>query len=442
MLLDQFNGQHAVAFFSSQFFFSSISTMQRHESPINFTETTSPLAMASGTKRPHCWFQHEFKKEEDSVNAAGDEEELAIMVMKMIDAGFVVGMGYVGEIYYMLIPVEVNITVCEPVNVGRGSRYYEVDDATVAAVYVLAKNQYLAEKGSEEEDAIKFAVLRTEMFKAGWFDNQMQCKFMPTPDNFLAIFAADAEKTKPHFLSASQLCSFVPFMQEFYFRTYASHYNSHTAAEFMRKAGKFAAVSHLCECMNYMQEDIIFGPAFRWIGVKRSRDVLLANLEEPSRIHEVFRVRAKHAPAGQAFITSTYAVIKSVQADLWWEPICRAEGFKDEVLIKVAEKILEQPWKYHMCRMEYDEAPLSDHELKEVEDAKNLAILFVPFTQAYCDVILLRERKSVLGRIKTIKRHASANPIIYKWAIGLFRDLSRRRRCKATPIDEILAKHY
>lgn len=190
--------------------------------------------------------------------------------------------------YYFLVPANYNIKICALDCFGKGIDKYDPGNHVVAGVYALAKQQYLSLDNNDEESSIKWAVLRTEAFKAGWYANQKFCRTKVLPLNYMDIFSNDAEKIKKYMNHAYKLSCFVPFLNEFCFRSYGNTYNFNNANEFKMRAKKFARSSQLSEILSYMSAHVLYGLAFLWIGVQRPMEVLKVNLDNPS-IAEVFK---------------------------------------------------------------------------------------------------------------------------------------------------------
>ncbi|CAH9072166.1 unnamed protein product [Cuscuta epithymum] len=338
-------------------------------------------------------------------------------------------LGDVSRDFYMLLPTRMVIPECPIQNVGKGIEFFMKDaDDLIAAIYALAKAQYIKYKNDENE-AIKWAVLRVSMFKAGWFDSQSHTKYVVAPPDFKKIFITDGEVMKGLDEQAWQLSSFFPFMNEFYFRSLGSYYCADTAADFSAKAKQFAVSSQMGNILSYFPEDVLFYHAFRWIGVKRPMQVLRADPGN-QRIPSAFRTRVNASPCGQAVITSMHAVIQKIISFGYLDEVKKYTHFDYTNLSRVAEKILNDPWKYHMYRDIYEAEALTEAECRDVEKAKEDAISFAPFVQAFCDVFL---KNSSLGKIKALKKHAAANPFIYRRELSFFRkDFRKKRRRHAS----------
>lgn len=320
----------------------------------------------------------------------------------------------IGE--YMILPSNWSIPKCPVSNIGGGLNEYNPGQLAATAVYALAKAQAFG-FGWDNEKSIKWALLRMEAFIAGWFDNQKLTMYKPAPPNFKEIFAEDVKEIDKHIETAWTLCSFLPFVAEFYFRAYGTNYqNTDDREEYVLIAEKLATVSLVKWVTGYMDRDTLFGSVLSWIDVKRP----MGFLRDPKtccRYSKVFQVRRTAAPAGQHLIALSVAIIRSLEKGKMWDGIKKAGGYDDEKLMSVFKKISADPWKYHTMHQVYGVKELSVQEVNEVEEAKKLAILFAPVLQAYFDV---SEMENSLGKSEELKKYAQANKELYSRAVGTF----------------------
>ncbi|KAK9123394.1 hypothetical protein Sjap_012996 [Stephania japonica] len=128
------------------------------------------------------------------------------------------------------------------------------------------------------------------------------------------------------------------------------------------------------------------------------------------------------APPGQAIITTSCAIIKSIQSRGWWDSICSAGGYDVAPIFAVAERILSKPWKYHIDSRAYGCDPLTAEEIKEVEDAKRVAI-GCSILQAYIEVALKGSHA----------RGGICYPL-YSTAKVFFREAAKRKLKTITPV--------
>jgi hypothetical protein len=326
--------------------------------------------------------------------------------------------GAIPKFLYMYIPVNWKSIVREAKKVGASSLGLEQSIAVIAGVYALAKEQWT---GTNEDEKIKWATLRMEAFKAGWFDNQKYCTRKVAPKNSLKVLKADWPKVKGYIQHAWSLCAFIPFLNEFCFRSYGSCYSPANSAEYMTRAEKFMRSSLTIADLGYMKPDTLYGPAFGWIGMKRVKEVLISGNEY---VPNVFLIRANSAPAGQAIITSTVQVIKSLQSANWWDPIKEIGGYDDTVILDVAGKICKDPWKYHQMSHIYGCAPLIDTEKGDVLVARDFAARVAPIMQAYLATVM---KNTDLGKIKALSKVADGNAFLYMRMRSMFLGVQRRR---------------
>lgn len=320
---------------------------------------------------------------------------------------------------YFLVPTNWELKICPVEHIGAGLNVFQCSMLEISAVYSLAKEQ-AASLGFSEEDRIKWATLRMEAYKAGWFNLQKYTKFKPAPYGSARTFNTDLPKVKAIIKNAYKLCAFIPYMAEFHFRAYGSSYSRAGAADYVAKAQSFAQSMNATEILTYMDQDNLYGRALSWIGVKRPMEAL-RNPVSYARIPNPFKIRSTACPAGQALICTSVAVITSVKAAGWWDKICKAANYDDAKLVEVAGTIEKNPWKFHMLCSAYGETEPTSVEKASIEAAKEKAISFCPVLQAFLDSIL---RNTRLAQVKALRKYAEANMGVYHFALRFFRRIN------------------
>nr|GLL48299.1 hypothetical protein DY000_00007781 [Ipomoea trifida] len=330
-------------------------------------------------------------------------------------------LGTTDEDLWFLCPSNVKEHVCELKDIGTGT--YNCHDLIIPAIYTLAKRQYaMYYPSANAEESIKWAVLRACSFEAGWFAAQKNVKYCKAPNDYLTVFTADKSYYDKYHKPAWALSGFIPYFNEFYFRAYGSCYNSATAADYTAKIRKLALATKIADHLNYLSDDVLYGPAFRWIGVVRPKQALI-QLKDTINVPNVFVVRMKYGPAGQALVTTTYVVLQAMEAKGWWSEF-RDFGFDDSTINSVAQRILDDPWKFHLYSGVYELPPLSPEERAEVDKAREDATKLAPITQAFCDVV---ESNTALGRAKVLRRALQGNPMMYQRVKSLFRTWLKKK---------------
>jgi hypothetical protein len=331
-------------------------------------------------------------------------------------------LGSLSKSEYMLIPNNWNIDICPIENIGAGLASYQVKIPTMAAVYALAKKQAQNLKMTDD-DQVRWALLRLEAFKAGWFDRQKYCMYVKAPDNSMQTMQTDMEKILPIIDSAYSLCSFVPFMTEYHFRSFGNAYNKSSATEFINKAQDLATSASIVEHLGYMNPDILYGKALIWIGVRRPM-LVLRNAVARLRVPNPFRIRAYSAPSGQAIISTSIAVIESLQSAGWWDGVRSAGHYDVGILLAVGEAIARNPWRYHMMYHVYGEEVLTIEDNRRLDMARKEAVRVAPILHAYAVTVM---KDAPLGRIKALKQYADNNKPLFKKAQSLFQRVLREK---------------
>jgi len=340
-------------------------------------------------------------------------------------------LGCLKQSEFMLIPSNWEVDLCPIEHVGAGLTKFTPSMATIGGVYVLAKEQ-AKELNMRADDQIKWAVLRMEAYKAGWYDRQKFTAYKKLPAGYMSSMRADYDDILKYANQAYTLCAFLPYMCEYYFRSFGSAYTATNSGEYIQKATTLATSANINDCLAYMSSDILHGKVLAWVGVKRPMEVL-RNAIAFERVPHPFQLRAYASPAGQALITSSIAVIDSIESSGWWSQIKRVGGYNDDLLVEVGNEITSDPWRYHVYCAAYGLPALDQAELKRVDDAKKVAARFAPLLQAYIQTLM---QGSQLAGIKSIKKHAMNNPQMVKSCSSLFKTVVR---AKFKNLEEVFA---
>jgi len=297
-----------------------------------------------------------------------------------------IALGEITEAEYFLMPDTIPFKPCGPESVISGSGGFNPNVTLTAQIYALAKGQ-ARDLGIPRDRRVRWALMRAQAFVAGWYCRQKYTRFAAPPANSITTYVNDVAQNKKIIKVAYKLAAFIPFFHEVTFRTIGSTWSVARASEFESRAKKMAASSTLDYIFTYTDAEDIFGSAFRWIGVKRVMDVLKA-AESTTKIPNVFIVRKKAAPSGQAFVTTANACIQQIDSAGWWKRLKEKGGYADSNMIRMAKRIEANPWKYHMMHGAYGLKGLSRDEEKDLQLGRDEAAKVAPLAHAYATVFL------------------------------------------------------
>jgi len=297
-----------------------------------------------------------------------------------------IALGEITEAEYFLAPDTEELTHCEPRDVLCGLSSFDPQVLITAQVYGLAKQQ-AGRIGIPKDRRIKWALLRTQAYAAGWYCQQKYTKFATPPKNSITEYIKDIGSNRGLVLAAYKLASFIPFFHEFTFRAQCSTWSPGRSAEFEPKVKKLAESSQLADVLKFTELSDILGSAFRWIGVKRVMDVLQVETER-NQIPNVFLIRKRAPPAGQAFITTCAACCNQIATAGWYDALKEHSGYKDDKMMSVAAKLEADPFKYHMMYRAYGRDKISDAEASELFEARSQAEKLAPMAHAYANIFL------------------------------------------------------
>jgi hypothetical protein len=311
-------------------------------------------------------------------------------------------LGSLTKAEYFLMPDTIQFEPCGVDNICRGPAYWKPDRKLVSQVYALAKAQAL-QLGITGDRQIKWAVLRTQAFSAGWYHAQKYSRLCSPPKNSAEIYANDLGAIEKHLSDAWKLVCFLPFFHEFEFRTIGSTWNSSKATEYEGRARKFAGSESVCPALSYLTGKDLYGPALQWIGVEMPMKVIRRKVGVDT-VPAVFALRTRVAPAGKALVTTTHAVVKEMKTlDCWKSIQDHMPKFNDTIVSAMAGKIQANPWKYHGMPKPYNLDPLSEEEQLEVAAAMACAEYFASITFAFTQSVMGHHQ---LPGYMAFKKHA------------------------------------
>jgi hypothetical protein len=317
---------------------------------------------------------------------------------------------------YLVLPEGMFIPKTGAKKVGGPSCFSKMSVATMAQVFAL--NKAVA---PQDEDANRFAMLRLEAVKMGWYCGQHEVRRAPPMhgaiDTFLAALGTDTLNMQ----TAQHAAWLVPLVAENVFKTTGHHYLTTMSADYVEKYTRILRACLADDVPGYLRPASLYHAALHWVSPARAHEVLLAQVEN-DRMPEAIRIRAHSAPAGTAVITTTAAVLDAMAAGNVLSEVSEAMGVNTGVITEMSAMVKAEPAKYHKLPEAFGVARASEEERANLEAVKLLAIRIAPVVQGYIDALL---RDGSLGLAKALRKHAEANPLLMRRSMTYFRAISR-----------------
>lgn len=286
-----------------------------------------------------------------------------------------------------------------------------------AQVYAL--NKARAPAG---EDAIKWALLRMEAVKSGWFENQTETRFVDPVADAVETFVTDTHDKEDQIMEARQLAHIVPLSAEFVFRVTGHHFLSHDKATYTAKYAGLCAASLVTAPANYLQPENQYHAALHWVGPKRIREVLIAQIGTEA-IPPAIALRAYSCPSGTAPISTTVAVLDAMSSFQLEAEFAARSGLDLIAIRQEMAAIKKKPEVYHKAYHAYGTMGMSAVEKARLEEVLVIVGKAAPVVQGFIDAIF---QDSSLSRAKSLFKYAGVNPGLRRQAVTLFRQIARK----------------
>lgn len=327
------------------------------------------------------------------------------------------GIGKLKRDEYLRLPNGLRLPRVDPRDVGKPIAHSGLNANDWANIYVL--NKGIAPEGS---DATIFGFLRMEAMKAGWFDDQREITFMTPIAGSLGIMLTDFATVKDRVADIKTAAFIIPLVAEHVFRTMGHHYITSDAVTYTARYTDTFRSCLLPNIAGMLPPAVLYHSALHWVSPRRSRAVLVAQAGTPSLPDALF-IRLNAAPAGTAILTTTAAIIDAMESVKMASAFAEHGGFDIDLMRNVTTTIKSDPCRYHKSYFAYGVNALDAGENANLLAAKNAAIGFAPYAQAFINTLL---RDAALGRARALLKHAEANPIQLRRAQAYFRALTRK----------------
>lgn len=326
------------------------------------------------------------------------------------------GIGKLKKSEYLLLPTGFQIPNVSAADVGKPIAHRQLRTQDWANIYALNKG-----RAPDGADAKIYALLRLEAVKCGWLEDQREVAFADPPRDALQTLATDMVELRDRAATIKMASFLIPLIAEHVFRTFGHHFISTDAANYTERYTSTLRSCLAPEVVGLLPPAVMYHNSLHWVSPRRARAVLMAQLATAS-LPDALKIRANAAPAGTAILTTTSAILRSMETVGLDVLFVRHGGIEIDLIHRVTDLVKQDPPKYHKSYFAYGVPPPTAGELAELDRAKEAGVKFAPYAQAYINTYL---REAALGRAQALKKHADQNPIQMRRASNLFRALGR-----------------
>jgi len=329
--------------------------------------------------------------------------------------GMVAGVGRVNKSQWLALPAGMVIPRVDAAHVGQVVAHAGLTQRQWLQIYVL--NRDICPVASEK---VKFGLLRMEAVKSGWLTPgatyEVQYLPVPTDASLQSALSDDAAALRSAMDEARGIAFLLPLVAEHVFRTMGHHYISSDSTAYMDRYRLTFKSCLLPSYADFMSPEILFHTALHWVGPARAWEVLQAQKNTP-HLPDAISIRATAAPAGTAIITTTAAVIRSLQSTALAEQFVTYGKFNFQMILDATDEIQKNPPRYHKTYFAYNLPMPSEEVTNTTKAATTEAIKFAPFAQAFIQTYL---KDAQLAKAKALMKHAEQNPVQMRLARNLF----------------------
>jgi hypothetical protein len=300
--------------------------------------------------------------------------------------------------------------------VGDQANQGKFSISLLAQVYALNKKR--APQGS---DPIRYGMLRLEAVKMGWWNSQKETVTVAQEPDAIKTFITDLGTAKSFLTTCKTAAFLLPLASEHVFRVFGHHYLDSESATYEAKYEQVLKGCLATAVTSYLPKATLYHHALHWVSPRRVYEVLQAQITT-DRIPESIKTKFSAAPAGTAIITTTDAVLKSMQAAAMYDRLKAASKLDLDAIRNMTATIKANPVKYHKVPHAYGLPPLSATEQAEVERIRTIAAQIAPVTQGYIDAMF---HEAPLGKARALKKHSDENPTQKKRSARYFKNVAK-----------------
>lgn len=326
------------------------------------------------------------------------------------------GIGKLRSDEYLVLPLGFAHRRVSADDVGRPGAHSHIAYTDWGQIYVLNKNA-----APQGVDPATFGLLRLEAVKVGWLDNMREVRYEAPVEDALRTLVNDMAGLRDKAQLIKVAAFLLPLAAEHTFRTMGHHFITSDQANYVQRYSDTFRSCLYPEISTLLPAATLYHAALHWVSPGRARDVLMAQLDS-TQIPDALRIRANAAPAGTAILTTTNAIIEAMGSVGLDDAFDRFGNFNLAEIKAMTQVVKQDPCRFHKSYFAYGVARPTPQALERLEAAKELAVKFSPYSQAFIDTYM---REAALGRARAIKKHADGNPIQHRRATTLFRAIAR-----------------
>lgn len=277
----------------------------------------------------------------------------------------------------------------------------------------------------ESCNKVIFAQIRTLAVAMGWGDGKFETTFVaPMQATEVAkLLNENKGQLQRSHSDVKRIAYLHPFIAEQVFRKLSHHFLSTDAVTYTDAYRALYTACLIAALMNLMPAEVMFHTCLHWATPGQAYKTLqrLA-VEGAKKLPSAIVIRLNAAPAGNAIVTTTAAVFKSMMASGIYDALKVSSGMNLDLILKISDTIKQSPPKYHKFPFAYGVEGPNEVETKALETARELASQIAPITQGYLDAMFM---DADLGKAKALQKHAAGNPIRRRMAQRYFKQLSK-----------------
>lgn len=229
----------------------------------------------------------------------------------------------------------------------------------------------------------------------------------------------------------------LPMLMRQVFHTTGHHYLDHMKAEYEAKYAVILNAMLMPTIASLLPKSILYHTVLHWVSPKFVVEFYAAAENEPNvaaRIPNALWMRRNAAPAGSALITTSTAVLESMDGPGFTKIIEKVYKKEIDEVRVMAKKVREDPNKYHITSRAYGVAALTVAERQAMEAAKTSAKVISPVCQAYINAYA---SQGSLAAAAALRKCALESPFFLRVIEQWFRAFAKKQK-EVTSLADLL----
>jgi hypothetical protein len=335
--------------------------------------------------------------------------------------------GKLSVAHFMKLPAGLPRTPSDPDHVGTAAFRPALTIEQMAQIYALNKNVF-----EEEATKIRGALLRLELYMAGWCTGDYEVSEEAAPADAVAVMNADLPTIVEIYADARHLAVLLPLAAEYTFRTMGHHFLTAQASEYVARYNRFFAACALPDLANYLAPAILYHRVAHWVPIGLALAVASSEAQV-SKLPNAVIVRRFAAPAGSALVATSAAILEAMDGTGLRSALDEASGIATEEISKFAIRVKRNPAAFHTMPFAYGHAALPEADRALFDSQRENCRKLAPVLQGFIDAL---PKTSDLAGAKAILKYADTNPLLRKKAKVFFSEVGKT---KATTMAEIFS---